>query len=175
MGLTLGRASRGGGLWRVAVASLLLATAAFAARTVYVSTRYANLRDGKTSASPILEKLSVGQPLDVVAEEGSFLRVRTAGGRTGYVARGWTGANPPTANGMASQLGAAARSSSAGGVTYTAGARGLADEAQTYAASLGLADSAAAVRRMEQKTASDDEMAQFLQAGKLGEWREVAP
>lgn len=161
-------------VWRLAVASLAVASVAWAARTAYVNTRYASLRAGKTSTSPIVEKLQLGQPVEVLAEAGAFLQVKVQSGKTGFVAKAWTGDKPPATSGIATSLGQAARSSSSGGVSYTAGARGLSTEAETYAAGLGLQDAADAVKRMEKANVDDAAVDAFLQTGKLGDYRAVS-
>ena len=169
------RASRLRWIWRVAAASLAVATVAWATRTVYVNTRYASLRNGKASTNAIVEKLSFGQPLEVVAEEGAFLRVKLANGKTGFIARNWTADKAPAADGLSASLGQAARSSTSGGVSYTAGARGLSTEALTFADSIGAGDAAEAVKHMEKSSADDAAVQAFLEDGKLGDWREVRP
>lgn len=162
-------------VWRIAAASLAVATVAWAARTAYVNTRYASLRNGKSSTNAVIEKLTLGQPLSVLAEEGAFLQVKLANGKTGYIARSWTADRQPSADGLSAQFGQAARSSSSGGVSYTAGARGLSAEAEAYATSLGLGDAAEAVKKMEQTSVDDAAVETFLRDGKLGDWREVKP
>jgi uncharacterized protein YgiM (DUF1202 family) len=161
--------------WRAAAASLCIASVAWAARTVYVNTKYASLRNGKSSTNAIVEKLTLGQPLDVMAEDGAFLQVKLANGKTGFIARNWTADKKPSADGLTAQLGQAARTSTSGGVSYTAGARGLSEEAQAYATSLGLGDAAEAVKKMEKTRVDDAAVESFLQEGKLGDWREVMP
>lgn len=160
---------------RLAIASLVLASVAWAARTAYVNTKYASLRSGKTSTSPVIEKLSLGQALDVISEDGAFLQVKTPTGKSGYVARNWTADKKPGSDGLSASLGKAARTSTSGGVSYTAGARGLSTEAETFATSLGLGDAAEAVKRMEQRSADDASVEAFLRDGKLADWREVQP
>ncbi len=162
-------------IWHAAAASLVIASVAWAAHTVYVNTRYASLRNGKSSTNAVIEKLSLGQPLDVLADEGAFLQVKLANGKTGYIARSWTADQQPTADGLSAQLGQAARSSTSGGVSYTAGARGLSAEAEAFATSMGLGDAAEAVKKMEKSGVSDAAVEAFLKEGKLADWREVKP
>ena len=171
----LSRSARLRWVWRACAASLLVASAAWAARTVYVTTRYANLRSGTASTNPIVEKLSIGQSLDVIGESGAFLQVKLANGKTGYIARSWTAGSKPSSDGVTASLGQAARSSTSGGVSYTAGARGLSSEAQAYANSMGLGDAAEAVKRMEKTKVDDAAMEAFLKAGKLGDFRPTQP
>jgi N-acetylmuramoyl-L-alanine amidase len=162
-------------VWRACAASLLVASVAWAARTVYVTTRYASLRSGTASTNPVIEKLSIGQALDVIGESGAFLQVKLANGKTGYIARSWTADSKPSGDGLSASLGQAARSSTSGSVSYTAGARGLSSEAQTYATSMGLNDAAEAVKKMEKTHVDDAAVEAFLKEGKLADWREVGP
>ena len=169
------RSKRTRWMWRAATASLLVASIAWAARTVYVNTRYASLRNGKSSTNAVVEKLSLGQPLDVIADEGAFLHVKLASGKTGFIARSWTADSKPSADGLTAKLGQAARTSTSGGVSYTAGARGLSEVAQAYASSTGAGEAAEAVKKMEKTGVDDAAVEAFLQEGKLADWREVKP
>ncbi len=159
------------GLWGLALASFLVAAPAWADKTVYVNTRYAKLRDGKTSASKELVKLAYGEAVTVQADEGAFLRVSTAAKITGYLGKQWVADSLPSRNQTAEGLGEAARAGT-GGVSYTAGARGLSSEAEEYASSKADAATAiAAVKQMEAFAISDDELDTFLKTGHLGEYR----
>lgn len=149
------------------------ALTAWAAQTVFVTTKYASLRAGKKSTDPVVEKLTLGQSLTVTAEDGAFWKVKTPSGKTGFVARAWTGASAPGSGGMGASLGAAARGSTSGGVGYTAGARGLSQEAVEFGEKLGAQDAVAAVRKLETRKASDTAVEKFLQDGKLGDWRDA--
>lgn len=152
------------------VAATLFAEPAFA-RTVFVNTRYAKVRSGTTSTSPEVAKVAHGQALEVVGEQGGFLQVRLPGGQTGWLARAWTGAEAPKKDGVLERLGQAARAGGKQDVSYTAGARGLSQEAEAYAERMGQTEAAAAVQRMESWRIADDELESFLRAGRLGEFR----
>lgn len=158
-------------LWALAIASMLFAVPAWAEKTVYVNTRYAKLRDGKTSASKELAKLNYGDAVTVQADEGAFLRVTTAAKVAGYLGKQWVTDSLPSRNQTAEGLGQAARAGT-GGVSYTAGARGLSSEAEEYATSKADAATAiAAVKQMEVFVVPDDELDTFLKTGHLGEYR----
>lgn len=142
------------------------------ARTVYVSTRYAKVRDGRTSASAQVGKVEFGQPLDAAEELQGFLHVKLPTGQQGWIAKPWTSEQPPAREGLGEKLGQAARQG--GQVTYTAGARGLADEAKTWAVAKDLGAAAAAVERLEKQHVDDATLEAFLQQGRLGDWRALA-
>jgi hypothetical protein len=153
------------------LATALLALPALADKTMYVNTRYAKLRDGKTSASKEVVKLAYGEAVTVRADDGSFAQVITTAKVAGFVAKQWLADNLPSRNQTAEGLGEAARAGT-GGVSYTAGARGLSSEAETYAA--GKADAAtaiAAVKQMEAFVVRDDQLDAFLKTGRLGEYQ----
>lgn len=149
----------------------LLAAVALAAGPVFVNTRYAKLRSGKTSSSPEVAKLTFGQQLTVVSEETSFVQVTTAAGQTGWIARQWVVTTAPAKAGLAESLGAAARGGGGSGVAYTAGARGLAPEAESYAAGKAdMAQAVADVKDMERYSVPDPKVEAFLKDGRLGEF-----
>jgi hypothetical protein len=156
----------------IGLVTLLMAGGALA-RTVYVSTRYAKVRDGRTSASAQVARVDFGQALDAQEEQQGFLHVKLPGGQAGWIAKLWTSEQPPPKEGLGEKLGQAARSGG-GEVTYTAGARGLADEAKTYAAGKDLGTAAAAVERLEKQKVDDAALEAFLEQGKLGDWRALA-
>jgi len=142
------------------------------AKSVYVNTRYAKLRAGKTSADAEVAKLAYGQELTVVGEASGFWQVRTADGKSGWIARLWTADSLPSQSKVAESLGAAARGGSSG-VAYTAGARGLAPEAEQYATEKGDYGAAVgAVKEMEKFEIGEAKLEAFLREGKLGEFAE---
>ncbi len=160
--------------WAVSLllaAAQLVAAVALAAGPVYVNTRYAKLRSGKTSSAPEVAKLAFGQQLTVVTEEAAFLQVTTAAGQTGWIARQWVASTAPAKAGLAESLGAAARGGGGSGVAYTAGARGLAPEAESYAAGKGdMAQAIADVKEMERYNVPEPKVEAFLKDGRLGEF-----
>lgn len=152
---------------------LMVAAEAWAGKAVFVNTRYAKLRAGKTSSAPEVAKLDYGQQLNVVAEEATFLQVTTAAGKSGWIARQWVSSSAPNKDGLAESLGAAARGGG-GGVAYTAGARGLAPEAENYANAKGdMAQAVADVKAMEAYRVQELTLDGFLKDGKLGEYADL--
>ena len=161
-------------LWAVAVCAALSAPVAAFAKSVFVNTRYAKLRSGKTSADAELARLAYGQELTVVTEGPGFLQVKTADGKQGWVSKQFTADVLPGRSKTAESLGAAARGGSTGGVAYTAGARGLAPEAEAYATAKGdFAAAVAAVKEMESYSVPEAQLDAFLRDGKLGEFAET--
>lgn len=158
----------------VVVVLMLVAGVAYAARTVYLNARIAKMRDGKTSASAEVDSVQFGQALEVVAEEGAFLQVKSPSGKVGWIAKQWTGDAPSKTNETAARLGQAARQGSGGEASYTAGARGLSDESKTFGESLDAGLAVKAVERMEQIVVEPAALEAFLLEGKLGEYQEVA-
>lgn len=158
----------------ICVALSLLAGVAYAARTVYLNARIAKMRNGKTSASAEVDSVQYGQALEVVAEEGAFLQVKSPSGKVGWIAKQWTGDAPSKGNETAARLGQAARQGSGGEASYTAGARGLSDESKAFGESLDAGVAVKAVERMEEVKVEPAALDAFLQEGKLGEYQEVA-
>ena len=153
---------------------LLESTVAIAGKAVFVNTRYAKLRAGKTSSAPEVARLAFGQQLNVVAEEATFLQVTTTTGQSGWVARQWVNDKAPGKSGLAESLGAAARGDGGSGVAYTAGARGLAPEAESYAATKGdMSVAIADVKEMERFNLGEAKVESCLRDGKLGEFADL--
>ncbi|MBM4344329.1 MAG: SH3 domain-containing protein [Deltaproteobacteria bacterium] len=153
------------------VGAQMVAALALAAGPVFVNTRYAKLRSGKTSSAPEVAKLAFGQQLTVASEEASFLQVTTADGKSGWIARQWVASTAPGKAGLAELLGAAARGGGGSGVAYTAGARGLAPEAESHAAGKGdLGQAIADVKEMERYSVPAPKVEAFLKDGRLGEF-----
>lgn len=160
--------------WLVAAALLACLPVEAFARTVYVTTRYAKVRDGKTATSAPVGKVDWGQALEVVREEGPFLHVRLADGKVGWIARQWTADSAPKKDGLAASLGQAARQGTGGPVTYTAGARGLSEEAKTYASTGDRSAAIAAIERLEGHKLDEAALERFQQEGQLGEFQALA-
>jgi len=152
----------------------LVAGAAYAARTVYLNARIAKMRDGKTSASAEVDSVKFGQRLEVLAEDGAFLQVKSPSGKVGWLAKQWTGDAPAKTNETAGRLGQAARAGGGGEASYTAGARGLSDESKAFGESLDAGLAVKAVEQMEKIEVEPAALEAFLQEGKLGQYQEVA-
>ncbi|MSP92656.1 MAG: SH3 domain-containing protein [Myxococcales bacterium] len=157
----------------LAAAALAAALPAGAlAGPMYVSSRFAKVRDGKTATSPVIAQIGYGQPLDVVGDDGTFWKVKFADGRLGFITKNWLTAAAPGKDGFAEQIGAKVRGGSGGQVSYTAGARGLTEQAQAYGAAHDKAAATAAVARMENYKVNADDLDKFQLTGKIGEYKE---
>jgi hypothetical protein len=139
---------------------------------MYVGTRFAKVRDGKTATSAVLAQVTFGQPLNVIGEDGAVWKVQLPDGRLGHIAKGWVTATAPAKDGLAEKIGASARGGQGGQVSYTAGARGLTEQAAAYGKTQDRAAATAAVVRMEGFKVHPEDLDKFLQAGKLGEYKE---
>lgn len=167
------RANLGRWLLPLAIAALLPSLAAAAPR--WVNARYLVVRQGQASQSPTLTTLRFGDQVDLLATEASFARIRCAAGE-GWVAGRWLAAAKPSQDGgLLARMGQQSR---AGGreVGTTAGARGLAPEAQSYAATKPqLASATEQLLKLEALVIADDAIDAFLRDGKLGDYLEAAP
>ncbi len=149
--------------------SLLLIAVGAWARTVYVNTRYAKVRESQASTAAQVGKVDFGDGLTVVTDQGGFLQVSVPNGKVGWIAKMWVSDTAPSKDGLAEKAGQSVRAG--GTVTYTAGARGLTDEAKTYASSKSMGDAAAAVEKMEKFQVTDEDLEQFMRAAHLGDFR----
>lgn len=61
---------------------------------VSVDTNTLNMREGPTTSSQVLWKLSRGYPLEVVQRQGNWLKVRDFEGDDGWVSRSLTASKP---------------------------------------------------------------------------------
>lgn len=77
---------------------MLAVPAAARADTRYVSDELIiTLRSGRSAEFRILDYLKTGTPLEVLEEEGAHLRVRTRGGKEGWVLKRYTTSEQPKA------------------------------------------------------------------------------
>jgi uncharacterized protein YgiM (DUF1202 family) len=149
----------------------LLASAALA-ETVYVQAKTAQLRAGKTSLDRVVATLQAGDELELLRRDGRWLEVRMAGGATGWIFENKISKTRPSGgdNELAA-LGKSFRRTETSGVTASAGARGLDKVSEGYANRAGItAQTREAVDRMAQYRVPDEEVQEFLKAGRLGEY-----
>lgn len=165
-----GPSPRGAAALLIALGLLLSVTAL--ARTVWVKARYATIRAGTSSRSERVERVGRGSKLHVLGDEGGFVRVRSSRGKEGYVPRRWVTTKPPQRGQRMAKLGRAARSDDTGGVSVTAGARGLAPQAEAWAGEQpGMQEAAAALKRLEARTPDHERIERFLEVARLGPWQ----
>ena len=100
------------------------------AETVFVQSKTAKLRSGKTSLDSVVADLKFGEPLEVLGKEGNWLEVQTARGAKGWIFASKTTQTKPAGSedDMLAKLGKSFRRTEAGDVTASAGARGLENE-----------------------------------------------
>ena len=157
-----------------AVFMLLFAGTALA-EDVYVKTRYAKLRAGTSSRDATVSNLKHGAKLTVVETKGGFLKVKTADGKEGWIARSWTTPELKSRSTFLAGLGKAARGGGSSDVSFTAGARGLSSQAEAYAADMPDAKAVIeSIKRLERFEITVDELDAFLQEGQLGDYRSEA-
>lgn len=154
---------------------LLLVSSASFAEDVFVKTRYAKLRAGVSSSDATVGKIAHGTKLTVLETKGGFLRVKAPDGKEGWIAKSWTTGELKSRSKFLESLGAAARGGGGKDISYTAGARGLSSQAQTFAGeSPDLKVVVAAIERLEKVEITDEELDNFLMQGKLGDYRETS-
>lgn len=142
------------------------------AETVYVQAKTAQLRSGKTSLDKVVASVKLGEALEVVAKDGSWLQVKTADGSQGWIFANKTSTSKPSGKSdTLAQLGRSMRQGDASGTTASAGARGLDKASEGYANRAGVSQrDRDAVDRMTTYQMSDQEVEEFLKEGGLGEY-----
>ncbi len=153
--------------------SLYLLTGVALAETVFVQSKTAKLRSGKTSLDSVVADLKFGEPLEVLNKEGSWLEVRTARGAKGWIFAGKTTPTKPrgSEDDVLALLGKSFRRTEAGDVTASVGARGLDKVSEGYANRAGITQQDRdAVDRMAAYRITDQEVEDFLKSGGLGEY-----
>ena len=153
--------------------SLYCLTGVALADTVFVQSKTAKLRSGKTSLDSVVADLKLGEPLEVLSKEGSWLEVRTARGAKGWIFAGKTTSTKPASSedDSLTKLGKSFRKTEAGDVTASAGARGLDKVSEGYANRVGITQQDRdAIDRMTAYRITDQEVEDFLKSGGLGEY-----
>jgi uncharacterized protein YgiM (DUF1202 family) len=152
---------------------LLLLAGVALAETVFVQSKTAMLRSGKTSLDRVVANLKFGEPLVVLNKEGNWLEVQTARGAQGWIFAGKTTPTKPAASedDVLAKLGKSFRRTEAGDVTASAGARGLDKVSEGYANRVGITQQHRdAIDRMAGYRISDQDVEDFLKEGRLGEY-----
>ena len=78
------------------VAGMLAGPAYVCAETVYVQTKTAQLRSGKTSLDSVVANVKYGEALDVVRRDGNWIEVKTSGGANGWIFSNKTSSSKPS-------------------------------------------------------------------------------
>lgn len=137
---------------------------------MYINSKYAKLRDGRTSSSKVLATLNYGDSVQTLQEQSGFVQVK-AGAQTGWVAKAWTSTALPTRAQWAEQMGRESRNATLGGITATTGARGLGAQGEALARTKGDRDTAITqVKALDQVSVAPEEVDAFLQTGQLGDY-----
>jgi len=153
--------------------SLYLLTSVALAETVFVQSKTAKLRSGKTSLDSVVADLKFGESLEVLGKEGNWLEVQTARGAKGWIFAGKTTPTKPAGgeDDVLAKLGKSFRRTEAEDVTASAGARGLDKVSEGYANRVGITQQHRdAIDRMAAYRISDQEVEDFLKQGRLGEY-----
>lgn len=152
--------------------SLVLLPSIATAETVFVQSKTAKLRAGKTSLDRVVADLKFGESLDVLRKEGTWLEVLTETGAKGWIFTSKTTPNKPAeGHDDLARLGKSFRRTEASETTASAGARGFDKTAEGYANRAGITrQHRDAVDRMTAYRMTDQEVEDFLKEGGLGEY-----
>jgi uncharacterized protein YgiM (DUF1202 family) len=142
------------------------------AESVYVLATNAQLRAGKTSLDKVTANLRLGDELTVLKRDGTWLEVKTASGERGWIfANKVSSAKPKNGDNELAALGKSFRRTEASGVTASAGSRGLDKVSEGYAQQAGITKAVQdSVDRMAAYRVTDQDVEDFLQKGRLGEY-----
>lgn len=142
--------------------------------TLYVVAKSAQLRSGKTSLDPVVASLKLGESLNVVKRDERWLQVRTTKGVQGWIyIKHVSESKPAGGDNELAALGKGFRRTEASSVTASAGARGLDKTSEGYASKSGITQQQReAVDRMTAYKIPDEDLQEFMKAGRLGEYAE---
>ena len=139
------------------------ATAVVVAEQATVQRPRAEVLDAKGSAGEVIETVPINASLEVLGHEGPWVRVRTPGGKVGYVANAVL-----VKSGGAPDLSGITGGSNATGTQAGAAGRGWDKEVESYASSKNL--NRTGLERMEamRHTCRGKALRDFKNNGKLG-------
>jgi hypothetical protein len=118
--------------WLVLLATGALLAAGAAADEVWIKSEVVQIRTGKGAVYPVIVTVEKGTELTVVDREGHWIKVQ-AGSQQGYVYDG--SVSPDKVSGGGNLLASLGAGSDASSLSSGAAAKGLAPEADQYAAS----------------------------------------
>ena len=158
----------------VSFVTVISMTDAAFGETVYVAAKSAQLRSGKTSLDPVVASLKLGEALDVVKRDNRWLQVQTTKGVKGWIySNNVSESKPAGGDNELAALGRNFRRTEASAVTASAGARGLDKASESYANRSDITQQHRdAVDRMTAYKIPEEELHEFLKAGRLGEYAE---
>ncbi len=157
---------------------LLLAVTAMAEGKRWVSSEGTTLKSEASATSENVADLNVGTELTVVESGGRWLKVRTAGGKEGWVYAGRVSETPPTAEvaGDDGLFGGSMQKSqiNTAKADSARSIRGLSPEATKYAKDRGTPEVyKKALDTVLARKVSAKELKAFLKEGKIGEYAQV--
>lgn len=154
---------------------LLFGGSAFAQQKLWVISSGAKLKSEPKALSQTVSEVAEGTELSVLEAADKWYRVSAPGGSEGWIYRGKVADAPPAAEsggGGGGLFGSLASSRIEAGASDTSRSiRGLSPETEAYANSAG--SSAEARKALDDLLAvkiSDQEVEQFLQQGRIGEY-----
>ncbi|NOS82722.1 MAG: SH3 domain-containing protein [Nitrospira sp.] len=140
------------------------------AETLYITSKSAKVRAGKTSLDAITDTVHYGDTVESIRQENEWFEVKTKNGAQGWVHTTKLSNSPPTKGQDSTFLGMPL-ASRASQPTVSAGARGLDKVAEGYAEGSGISpQSRAAVDKMTSYQVDDKRVETFLKEGGLGDY-----
>lgn len=159
----------------LAIGVFLLAGAAWAQETLWVTSAGARLKADTRATAATVAEVPVGTELTVLSSEGTWYEVSTADGARGWIYRGKVSASAPEASGTeggGGLFGAITGSRiEAGAADTSRSIRGLSPETTQYAENAGTPKQyRAALDRVLERQIPEAELERFLAEGHIGEY-----
>ncbi len=151
--------------------ALLLASVEARAETMYVKSPTAELKSSTSANAQILAQFSRGTSLNVILKQGNWIQVQT-GGKKGWVYKFKLSPTKPSGgDNLLAGLGGGGASAREG--SSAASIRGLSPTSEKYAGRANIQPQhVEMVKHMESMKVSQNQVQEFLKAGKLGEYQE---
>jgi hypothetical protein len=152
----------------VASALIGVSTSAWAAEVVYVKLRSGTVRSAKDATVAPVTDVKQGDKLDVIAREGSWLKV-SVGGKEGYIQQNAISAEP--VGGKGGTLGMSSSGQTARGADAGLAGRGLGDDAAKWSQGKNLNVSGLEKMLVQNEVIrhkSGDVLGEFVRAGNVG-------
>lgn len=153
------------------LAALLLPAVALAGETLYVRAAGTELKGAPSPGSPAVEHLDIGTKLELLEKKGPWARVKvkTKQGKEGFVFGPKLSKDKPDKERFGKGPGTSSIAASEGDTAQAL--RGLSPTAEKFAGRTEIsAADIAAVKKMESRKVSKEELDAFLKGGKLGEY-----
>ncbi|HVO30493.1 MAG TPA: SH3 domain-containing protein, partial [bacterium] len=151
----------------LSAAALLLPASAFAGDTMYVRAAGTELKGAASPGAPVVEKLDIGAKVELLEKNGMWAKIKTKDDKTGFVFGPKLSKDKPdkehfgkSGNALAANEGDTAQA-----------LRGLSPTAEKFAGRTDIKPAdVAAVKAMEDRKATPQDVDAFLKEGKLGEY-----